>query len=218
MIYLIGGPPKCGKTTLAKKLAKKLDIQLVASDTLEVVAMNYVWKYAPKKFDALYPHRAMKGETNDETYALFSPKKIAKGYIKQAKATYGAIDMFSICEITDENDYIIEGYHVTPELAARLMKKYGSKNFRSLFIIKENIEKFVRDLKKSKTPNDWILKKTKEKETLYKIAEMISEYGKVFTKEANKHGFEVLNMDENFEMNLKKAITMLESNDRKLKA
>lgn len=207
MIYLIGGPPKCGKTTLAKKLAKKLGIQWVASDTLEVVAMDYVWKYAPKKFGELYPHRTMKGKTNDETYALFSPKKIVNGYIKQAKATYGAIDMFSICEITDGNDYIIEGYHVTPELAARLMKKYGRKHFRSLFIVKENVEKFVRDLKKSTTPNDWILKKTKGKETLYKIAEMISEYGEFFTEEAKKYGFKVLNMDENFETNLKKAIT-----------
>jgi 2-phosphoglycerate kinase len=209
MIYLIGGPPKCGKTTLAKKLSKKLGIPWVASDTLQVVAMNYVWKYAPKKFDALYPHNAQKGKTTDETYSLNSPEQIAKNYINQAKATYEAIDMFSICEITDGNNYIIEGYHVTPSLAARLIKKYGRKNFRVLFIIKSDTEKFVRDVKKSSTPNDWIIRKTKKAEILRKIAEMIVYCGQIFDKEAKKHKFKVLNMDNNFSGQVKKAIKKL---------
>ncbi len=211
MIYLIGGPPKCGKTTLAKKLAKKLGIQWVASDTLEVVAMNYVDKYAPEKMDNLYPHWAMKGETNDETYSLFSPVQIAKNYIKQAKATYAAIEMFSICEITDGNDYIIEGYHMTPELAAKLIKKYGAGNFRVLFLVKSDEEKFIKDVKKSSTPNDWILAKTKKDETFGKIAKMVSWYGQFFAKEAGKHGFQVLNLDEDFGEQIKKAIWQLSS-------
>lgn len=209
MIYLIGGPPKCGKTTLAKNLAEKLQIPWVASDTLEVVAMNYAHKYAPKKFAQLYPHSTTKGKNNDETYALNSPKQVAKNYTKQAKATYAAIEMFSLCEITDGNDYIIEGYHVTPELAARLIKKQGRKNFRILFLVKSNVEKLIHDFKKSSTPNDWILKKTKKAVTLKKIAEMVSHYGTIISKEAKKYKFPVKNMDENFEATLRAAYTSL---------
>ncbi len=210
MIYLIGGPPKCGKTTLAKKLSKKLSIQWVASDTLQVVAREYVSKYVSKKeFDKLYPHNAQKRETNDETYSLNTPKQIADNYIKQAKSSYDAIDMFSICEITDGNDYVVEGYHVTPQLAARLIKKYGRKHFRVLFLVKSDIEKFVRDVKKSSTLNDWILRKTQEKETFYKIAEMINYYGQFFDKEAKKYKFRVFNMDKDFGKQLKKAIKLL---------
>lgn len=210
MIYLIGGPPKCGKTTLAKKLSKKLGIPWVASDTLQVVAREYVSKYASKKeIDELYPHSAQKGKTNDKTYSLNTPKQIAKNYMKQAQASYDAIDMFSICEITDGNNYIIEGYHITPQLAAQLIKKYGCKHFRVLFLVKSDIEKFVRDIKKSSTPNDWIIRKTQKKETLYKIAEMISYYGQFFDKEAKKYKFKVLNMDKDFGGQLKKAIELL---------
>lgn len=210
MIYLIGGPPKCGKTTLAKKLSIKLGIQWVASDTLQVVAREYVSKYVSKKeIDKLYPHNALKGKTNDETYSLSTPKQIAKNYIKQAKVSYDAIDMFSICEITDGNDYIIEGYHVTPQLAARLIKQYGHKNFRVLFLYKADVEKFVKDVTKSSTPNDWILRKTKEKETLHKIAEMIAYYGQFFGTEAKKYGFSVLNMDKDFGGQLVKAMNLL---------
>ncbi|MDO8657664.1 MAG: hypothetical protein Q7K55_02910 [Candidatus Levybacteria bacterium] len=210
MIYLIGGPPKCGKTTLAKKLSKKLSIQWVASDTLQVVVREYVSRYISKKgMDKLYPHNAMKGKTNDETYSLNTPKQIAKNYIDQAKASYGAVDMFSICEITDGNDYIIEGYHITPQLVAQLIKKYGRKHFRVLFLVKSDVEKFVRDVKKSSNPNDWILRKTQKKETFYKIAEMISYYGQFFEKEAKKYKFNVLNMDNNFGEQLEKAMQLL---------
>ena len=210
MIYLIGGPPKCGKTTLAKKLSKHLSIQWVASDTLQVVARKYVSKYVSKnEIDKLYPHNAQKGKTNDETYSLNTPKQIAKNYIQQAKASYDAVDMFSICEITDGNDYIVEGYHITPQLVVRLINKYGPKHFRVLFLVKSDIEKFVRDVTKSSTPNDWILRKTQEKETFYKIAEMISYYGHFFDKEAKKCKFKVLNMDNNFDEQLEKAIQFL---------
>jgi len=210
MIYLIGGPPKCGKTTLAKKMSKKLGVQWVASDTLQVVAWKYVSKYISKKdLDNLYPHNALKGKTNDETYSINTPKQIATNYIKQAKACYDAIDMFSICEIADDNDYVIEGYHVTPQLAAQLIKKYGQKNFRVLFLYKKDKGKFVKDVEKSTTPNDWILAKTKEKETLHKIADMITYYGKFFYTEAKKYDFPILNMDNDFDEQLLKAMDLL---------
>src|SRR3989339_807734 len=184
MIYLIGGPAKCGKTTLSKQMSKKYGIPWVSSDTLQVVAWKYVEKYASsEEMKKLYPHNAVRAKTNDEMYSKNTPQQIAKNYIKQAQATYDAIDMFCICEIADGNDYIVEGYHVTPQLAARLIKKYGRKHFRVLFLIKLDTKKFVQDLQKSTTPNDWILAKTREKETFNKIAEMVSFYGKFFEKE-----------------------------------
>ncbi len=117
--------------------------------------------------------------------------------------------MFSICEITDGNDYIIEGYHVTPALAARLMKKYGRKNFRVLFIVKRDIKKFVADVKKSSTPNDWVIGGTKKQETFFKIGDMISRYGRWFEKEAAKYKFAAVNMDEDFEGKIKKAVNFI---------
>ena len=41
MIYLIGGSPRSGKTTLSKKLAKELDIPYISTDYLRLVAMEY---------------------------------------------------------------------------------------------------------------------------------------------------------------------------------
>ena len=199
MIYLIGGPPKCGKTTLAKALSKKLQIPWVSSDTLQGIASAYINKYAADKYDSLFPHRESKGQNNDETYSNDTPEQITENYIAQGKTSYPAIDMFSICEITDGHDYIIEGYHVTPECAADLVKKYGSKNFQIVFLTKFDTDKFLKDIHKSTTTNDWILAKTHKSETFAKIAQMVSLYSQYFDSEAKKFDFQVLNMDSNFE-------------------
>ena len=116
--------------------------------------------------------------------------------------------MFTICEITDGNDFIIEGYHIEPKLVAELNKKYPNK-LRSIFLIKNDESKFIADIKKSTTPNDWIIARTNNEETYGKIAKMICEYGNFFEKESKKYGFKVLNMDNDFDNKINEAINDL---------
>src|SRR3989344_1580098 len=124
MIYLIGGPPKCGKTTLSKKLSKKLGIPWISADTLQTIAKEYTNK---KDISKKFPWSTIRKikKSNDIAFGEYTSKEIVKLYTTQAKVTYGAIDMVSICEITDGNDYIIEGYQVEPQLVSALYKKYG---------------------------------------------------------------------------------------------
>jgi 2-phosphoglycerate kinase len=205
MIYLIGGPPKCGKTSLAKQLSKENSIPWVSTDTLQNVFKPYIDK---KEHAKKFPTSQQRGGSNDEKYSKYSTDEIIKAYQKQAKTSYKAIDMFAICEITDGNDFIIEGYHVEPKLVAELKAKYPGKT-KSIFLIKKNALKFVANIKKSTTPNDWIIARTKKDETYNKIATMICKYGGIFEKEAKKHGFKCLNMDDNFNIQIKKAIKYL---------
>lgn len=208
MIYLIGGPPKCGKTTLAKVISRKFGIPWISADTLQVIGRAYE---PAKKRDLRYPHSAIrKGHRdNDVFYQKYSPKEIVSAYKKQAKATALAIDMMAICEITDGNDYIIEGYQVEPVLVAKLIKKYGKEKFSAIFLGKCDPERFVQDLKKSTTPNDWILTNTKKEKTLIKIAEMVKLYSAYFKNEAGKYAFTHLDLSKNFESGLKEAISSL---------
>jgi len=198
MIYLIGGPPKCGKTTLSKKMSRELGIPWISADTLQVIARKYMNKKdAVNKFPWSVIRRKEKSN-NDTTYQKYTTKEIIKFSFTQAKATYDAIDMFSICEIEDGNDYVIEGYQVTPELVSKLCKKYGAEKFKAVFLIKKDTGKFAEDCKKSSTPNDWILTNTKKPETYIKIAQMVVEFGAFFEKEAQKYGYRVFAMDEDF--------------------
>ena len=205
MIYLIGGPPKCGKTILAKKLSKSFGMPWVSTDTLQCVIKPYMNK---EDFSKKFPASYQRGKNNDEKYSKYSLGEIIEAYRRQAETVYQAIDMFTICEITDGNDFIIEGYHIEPELVSELGLKYPEK-VRSIFLVKFDKEKFICDIKKSVTPNDWIINRTRNKETYQKIANTICEYGKFFEKESKKYGLKVLNMDNGFDKKINSAVSYL---------
>lgn len=195
MIYLIGGPPKCGKTTLAKKLSRQYQIPWISADTLQ----NIVWAYAAAdKRETLFPHTYLRGENNDETYSENSAEEIVKNYIAQGETTYAAISMIVETYRADKDDFIVEGYQVTPEIVARIHEKFGKEVAKAVFLVKFDEQKFIQDIHKSTTPNDWIIRKTKNEETFGKIARMISEYSHYFENESNKYGFKVFNMDNDF--------------------
>lgn len=212
MIYLIGGPPKCGKTTLAKKLSGILKIPWISTDSLQSVIQAYTNKNdQPKKFPWSFSCKKIK-MINDIAYNNFSSGEIIKFYRTQAKNIFTAIEMMTVCEITDGNNLIIEGYHIEPSLVTKLQKKYGKENVRGVFLVKTDTKKFVRDIKKTSTPNDWIVVRTKNKETYLKIAEMICEYGKFFRDEVRKNQLVVFEMDDNFNNKIDQAIIYLRKN------
>jgi len=205
MIYLIGGTPKCGKTTLAKKMSKKLDIPWLSTDSLQNVIKPYINK---EDLANKFPSSHTRFESNDEKYSTLSSEEIISNYRTQATTLFPAIDMFCISEITDGNDFIIEGYHIEPKFAKELSEKYPGK-IASIFLTKTDIPKFIKNIKNSTTPNDWILKRTNEEETFTKIAEMISEYGSLIKKEAYMYVLKTITMDNDFEEKIEEAIEYL---------
>ena len=205
-VFLIGGPPKCGKTTLAKALSQRLSISQISADTLQNIARSYIDQKDYKKF---FPLRAIKGQDNDETYSQNSSESIIQAYIEQGKTSYEAISVVTETYLIDEDNFIIEGYQITPQIVNQIIEKYGSDKVKAIFLVKNDENKFVEDIYKSSTPNDWIIKKTKDKNTFFKIAEMITGYSKYFNDEANKYNFTVMNMDHNFEAQIEKAISFL---------
>jgi 2-phosphoglycerate kinase len=200
MIYLIGGPPKCGKTTLAKKLAYEFRFSWISADTLQNIVRAYV---SQEKHPILFPHsHSRRGKGNDEFYSEYSPRHIIENYIAQGKTTYDAISMIVETYLTDEDDFIVEGYQVTPEIGDCVLKKFGSDSIRVVFLVRHDAKELLQDIHKSTTPNDWILRKTKDESTFGKITEMIVEYSRYFEEESKKYGFRVFNMDEDFEKQL----------------
>jgi len=205
-VYLIGGPPKCGKTTLAKTLSKQLSISWISADTLQ----NIVWAYTPKKEHlTLFPHRYTRGESNDEFYAQYTPQQIVQDYITQGKATDAAITMMAETYLTDKDDFIVEGYQVTPDLVKSIFKKFSREHIKAVFLVRKDEPQFVRDIHQSTTPNDWILRKTKNEDTFKKVAHMVAEYSQYFEQEAKKYDLPVFRMDANFEVKTTEIIKYL---------
>lgn len=199
-----------GKTTLAKKLAKRLRISQISSDVLDSISRQYVPKKDIKKqYPYSYLRRQGKARNNDEFYSTYSTNKIVSVLRREAKSTEKAIDAFVACAIDNGKDYIVEGYHLSPAFVKELINKYGKKHIKAVFLTKFDAEKFASDVHKSSTPNDWLLVLTKKEETFLKVGKMVVKYSNFFEVGAKKYRFEVFNMDFNFRKQIQKIIHQL---------
>lgn len=194
MIYLIGGPPRCGKTTLAKTFSKQARIPWISTDTLEVIAGEYITQ---EEWDLTHPY-SIAHTSNNAFYEEFSTKEIIALIKAQSLATLPAVRMMTLCSLKDEVDYIIEGYHVTPKFAAQMIKKYGADNVTAVFLVKTNPEQFAAAVIKNPVVNDWLVNKQTSAATIAKVGTMVAEYSEMIIKEASEFGLPVFAMDAKF--------------------
>ena len=145
----------------------------------------------------MFPTSSQRGKDNDEKYSKYSTEEIIDAYRKQSVSVFPTIEVFVECEISDQNDYILEGYHIESAVIEKLNRKYPGK-IRSIVLVKTDPAKFLEDLRRSTTPNDWILARTHQEETFEKIAKMICDYGKITENEAKIYGVRVLHTDVDF--------------------
>lgn len=130
-------------------------------------------------------------------------------YIQQASATDGAVASFVSCEIDADRDFIVEGYQVHPQLAARLTKQHGASQVRAIFLVKTHRRSLENGFRQGNPETDWILKGTKEPETFSRIAKMLSEYSQEIEKGAKQHNLQVFHTDREFQNGLKRASAYL---------
>jgi 2-phosphoglycerate kinase len=137
MIYLIGGVPRCGKTTLARTLSKKLGISMVPADYLNSAAMAYV---SDEEFAKEFPLRSArdKYKGNDLFYSTFTPEQITDLYVKQAETAWKGIQRFVEYALSEKQDYVIEGYQIQPEAVSKLKDTKSWSQIKTLFLYKEN--------------------------------------------------------------------------------
>lgn len=209
MIYLIGGAPRCGKTTLSKKLAQKLGLRWFASDSLRPIALAYTPKEEhPKKFPFVGMYDDI-GHDNDVFFGKNSAEEILNADIVESIAIWPGLKEFIKHESIVGEGIVIEGSHLLPELVNELRGEKFFNDLRIAYLIKEDEQKILDGFSKNNSGFDWLVRNTKDEETLPRAARMVSVYGEFFKKEAEKYGFEVFNTETEFEEMLEKAIDYL---------
>ena len=124
-------------------------------------------------------------------YATFSTEEITDAYLKQAETIHSAVESFILCANTEGWNYVVEGYHITPKLIAKLKAEH--KNISSVILVNTAGEEAIGRSKQSDTKQDWLRDRTKNEETFQKVADMISLFSQKLIEEAN--GLDVKVMD-----------------------
>jgi 2-phosphoglycerate kinase len=206
-IFLIGGTPRSGKTTLAKTISGKLNVVCISTDDIDDGLKEKIPK---EEIEKLFPKTALRvksGGGNDEMYDIFSTEEIVSAYLKQAEAVWPAVSDLVHAAILEKRNCVIEGYHITPKLIAKLNAE--NLNVSSVVLVSTAGEEVIERSMKSDTKSDWLRDKTKRPETLQKVANMISLFSKKLVQEAPEHDVKIIDMSKDFPAKFEEAIKHL---------
>jgi 2-phosphoglycerate kinase len=198
MIYLIGGPPRCGKTTLAESLAQEKSIPYFSIDHVASVITPYI---PENERESAFPVRAAgKGlnYSNDLYYAKYSPEQVVDFYLRQAETCRPGVENFIRYALGDEHDLILEGWQILPRFLSPLITPESRERLKILFLYKRDTAAIAAGLKSSEGKNDWVRRNTRNEETFTAIAEMIRLFGGYIEAESKKYQLQAVNTDSDF--------------------
>jgi 2-phosphoglycerate kinase len=134
MLYLISGASRAGKTLLAQKLAKQEGLSYFSLDWLVMGFTN--------------------GMPEHGIHHLLFPDEIAIRTWPFLKAMFNSM-------IWGEEDYIIEGEAILPELIATLLKEHPGK-VKVCFLGFADIDgkQKIQDIKTHRHKKDWLVEKS----------------------------------------------------------
>lgn len=209
MIYLFGGPPRCGKTTLAEAIAKKKSVPYFSLDHVTSAITPYI---PEKDFSERLPLRVALKETgysNDTFYSKYSTNEILDIYLCQAKTLWPGVKGFIEYAVHDGHNLILEGWQLLPHLIKTIVNSENAGVLKIIFLVKTDVNSIVKGLTIDPEKIDWVKKNTKCEETFYSIGQMISQFGSYIQEAAATNGFQAVNTENDFISEVKKIVESL---------
>jgi 2-phosphoglycerate kinase len=200
MIYLIGGSPRSGKSILAKRLAKKLDIAYLSTDNIRPIAMPY---FSKKEQSTRFPFESMLVKNDFEKFfKKYSGREIIAADIKEAGTIWPGVKSLIEYLLKCEMNYVIEGVHLLPSLVRKFR---DNKKIKIVFLTKKDEKKIYDGFIKNRSNNDWVADNIKDEAVLRKTAKAMADCHPYFVKEAKKSRLKLINTDTNFDARLNEA-------------
>jgi 2-phosphoglycerate kinase len=207
MLYLIGGPPRTGKTTLAEALTQRTSLPYLSIDHIAQVIIPYI----PEPDHATrLPLRVAIQEaaySNDAFCRQYSPEQAVALYQRQAATVWAGLEHFIKYALNAYHDLIIEGWQIIPSRLRSIVK--GRDHVRVVFLYKLRELDIVSGLKSHTAKNDWVITNTEREDTFHAIAKMISCFGTVIEREAASNDFRAVNTDCDFHATIMQTVEFL---------
>ena len=207
MIYLIGGPPRTGKTTLAAALAQRTVCPYFSIDHIAQVIVPYI---AEAEHATRLPLRVARQETrfsNDLFYEKYSTEQAVDLYLRQAETYWPGIENFINYAVQDDHSLVLEGWQILPHRLRDVISR--PDRMRIVFLYKRSAAGIAAGLRAHVSENDWVRKNTEREDTFNAIARMISSFGAMIERDAAADGFRAVNTDQEFAATIDRTLTSM---------
>jgi 2-phosphoglycerate kinase len=182
MIYLIGGPPRVGKSIVSRAIAKRRRVSAVSTDSLAAVLESVLGSGAEPRLHAIegVGHRC--SDVSEGGVAPSSTERMNR-LLEECHAVWKAVRPFIGREDEEGRDVLIEGVAVIPALAAELVEL----DYRAVFIGNQGGD-CQANIRQGAAANqhDWM--RHASDECIAEFADLVSEMSVYLENEAQKHG------------------------------
>lgn len=183
---IVVGPPRAGKTTLARRLNEELDYFVISLDKLVATLAG------------AYPQLDVRLNWNREkTTDHIAP--FLGHFLGVFSSAHGVAQELNLrAHAVEDNHFVLEGAYFHFEKISSILKAYGMERMRDHFILiglvqnRKTVDSFVNDLKTYDTPNDWTYGFGDD--DLWEVAENELSFSRSMTEELATYGFTVYDM------------------------
>lgn len=209
MIYLIWWTPRCGKSTIAKAIAKKLEISYMQTDHISSAIWSKITEEEERRLFGEKRRDDTNRVDNETRFSVFSNEEQLDHYRIRAERHRQGIKNIINYMIEDEESFVLEWFHLRPEIIAEDLQKRW-ENVKYIALYKSNKDEIEQGIKANKHPNDRATKTTFKEETYAKIASLVYDFGQVVKQGADSHGLMSYDMSQwDFQENLNKVVELM---------
>jgi len=190
MIFLLGGPPRVGKSMISREIQQKHAVSVVSTDSLGAVLENVLSPEATPdlfifgKFHEMPMAERVKLIMKDPTELI--------GYVrKESYVVWKAIEAFIRRENDEGRDILIEGVAILPELMSQL----EDIPHRVVFIGNQG-ENHKENIKKSTEENEYDWMRCVSDQFIGAYAIFVTRMSAYIEQETMKYGFKYIEMDK----------------------
>jgi 2-phosphoglycerate kinase len=190
MIFLLGGPPRVGKSIISSEIRQKHAVSVVSTDTLGAVLENVL---SPEAAPDLFVFGKFSEMPMAERVKLVmdDPAELFDYVRRESHVVWKAVVAFIGRENDEGRDALIEGVAVLPELVSQLK----DIPHRVVFIGNQG-ENHKENIKKSAEENEHDWMGDVSDQYIGAFAVFVKWMSTYIEQEARKYGFEYIEMDK----------------------
>jgi 2-phosphoglycerate kinase len=190
MIFLLGGPPRVGKSIISSEIQQRHPVSVVSTDSLGAVLENVL---SPESAPDLFVFDRFNKMPVVERVKLITkdPTELIDYVRKESHVVWKAVEAFIRRENDEGRDVLIEGVAVLPELVSRL----ENIPHRVVFIGNQG-ENHKQSIKKSAEENEHDWMRDMSDQYICAFAMFVKKMSVYIEQEAKKYGFDYIEMDK----------------------